>query len=152
MDVNPTVNSILDFFVPDPCRNDWRNFNCLELTQNNNERQLRISYGNHQYAFKVDAWDPETQRCVVVCTNSPCGETIARNDRANLTWVFMRLIEMNTPAAPSMASRMWSSYFNAQSLRADDWDPWADDVDADLDDVLMLIPPMPLMAPQLLHG
>jgi hypothetical protein len=141
----------LDIFVPDVCRNDWQRFQCLELSRDNSgEYTLRVSHENHQYTFKVDAWDAEIRRCVVVCTNSPCPQTVARNDRANLTWVLLRLAEIHTPAAPTLASRMWGHYDNAAALRDNEWLIWGLEAGVELAVEPGFIPPMPAMAPQLL--
>jgi hypothetical protein len=152
MDTNPTVNSILDYFVPDFCRNDWQKFDCLDLSNSNDDvYTLRISYKNFQYTFKVDVWDREIQRCVVVCTHSDSVDVITRNDRASLTWVFARLADWQTPSCPSIVSRMWPLYDNALTLRVDSWHSWL--AAAELEFAAhAAIPPMPDLAPQLLYG
>jgi hypothetical protein len=74
---------------------------------------------------------------------------MAVNDRANLTWVLLRISEYETPGDPGYHARMWGMYDNAETLREDALAAWVAEAALALLDV---IPPMPLMAPQLVHS
>ena len=142
MDASPTVNSILDYFVPSTCRNDWQRFHCIDVWRTNEGmRMLRLSHANVQYEFEIREWDPEIVRCVVVCTAST-HECIRVGTRNNLTWTLLRLAHWNTPACPPSYVGLWEEYDNAHAFET-------------LGDVVpegAVIPPPPPGPPQLVYG
>ena len=142
MDVKPTVNSVLDYFVPSTCRNDWQRFDCIEVWQTNEgTHKLRLSHAGSQYEFEIREWDPEIVRCVVVCEAS-AHERVRVGTRNHLTWTLLRLAHWNTPAAPPSYAGLWEEYDNAHSFEALGHPAGADDV----------IPPPPPAPPQLVYG
>jgi hypothetical protein len=149
MDAEPTVNSILDFFVPCCCRNDWQRWGPLLLTDNDGRTTLWLGVNGDQYAFRFDRWEPvnaadaEFARCTVQCEETTNDEILRVNDRANLTWVFARLSEFNTPDCPSYATRFLSGTHNAAMY---DYE-WEARHRGPQNAVILELPPLP---PQLL--
>ena len=145
MDVDPTVNSILDFFVPDACKNDWQRWAPIYVEP---ERRLRLGYEGHQFCFEIEAWNREISRCVVRCVSSNLPSAVAINDRCNLTWAFLRISEHGTPGFPGYHTRLLASFDNAAAVRENEWWEWVENAAVELG-VDLALPPM---APQLMLG
>ena len=115
MDAEPTANSIMDHFVPKECLNDWQRWSISLLTAHDERPVFWIGNNAAQFAFSFDTWSCAGghARCIVRCEVSTDREVLRVNDRANLTWAFLRILHHSHPSCPSFSRRLGVEFDNA---------------------------------------